>query len=40
MRWQGMTAHLIAQVGFAHGAAEVITFDAQFGKGSRIRRLK
>jgi predicted nucleic-acid-binding protein len=36
----GFTDHLIAQVGFAHGATTVVTFDEKFGKAARVRRLK
>lgn len=36
----GFVDHLIAQVGFATGAREIITFDNQFGKAARVRRLK
>jgi len=36
----GFADHLIAQVGFANGAREVITFDAKFGKAESVRRLK
>ena len=32
--------HLIAQVGFAHGASEVITFDRAFSKTAQVRQLK
>jgi predicted nucleic-acid-binding protein len=35
----GFADHLIAQVGFAHGCREAVTFDALFGKGERVRRL-
>ena len=35
----GFTDHLIAHVGFAHGAGEVITFDIRFGKAGKVRRL-
>lgn len=36
----GFVDHLIAQVGFANGAREIITFDNQFGKAGKVRRLK
>jgi predicted nucleic-acid-binding protein len=36
----GFTDHLIAQVGFANGAAETVTFDENFGKAARVRRLR
>lgn len=36
----GFADHLIAQVGFANGAREVITFDTKFGKAKRVKRLK
>ena len=36
----GFADHLIAQVGFANGAREIITFDQKFGKTERVRRLK
>lgn len=36
----GFADHLIAQVGFANGAREVITFDGKFGKATKVRRLK
>lgn len=36
----GFADHLIAEVGFAFGASEVITFDDQFSKSPRIRRIK
>lgn len=36
----GFADHLIAQVGFANGAREVITFDHPFGKAEKVRRLK
>lgn len=36
----GFADHLVAQVGFAHGAREVVTFDAKFAKAARIRQLK
>jgi predicted nucleic-acid-binding protein len=32
--------HLIAQVGFANGATETLTFDESFGKAARVRRLR
>jgi predicted nucleic-acid-binding protein len=36
----GFADHLIAQVGFANGASQVITFDERFSKTSRVRLLK
>jgi predicted nucleic-acid-binding protein len=36
----GFADHLIAQVGFANGAREAITFDTKFGKAKRVKRLK
>jgi predicted nucleic-acid-binding protein len=36
----GLADHLIAQVGFANGAREVITFDDQFSSCPRVRRVK
>jgi predicted nucleic-acid-binding protein len=36
----GFADHLIAEVGFANGAAEVITFDDKFAGSPRIRRVK
>jgi len=36
----GFADHLIAQVSFANGAHEVITFEAKFGKTQRVRHLK
>lgn len=36
----GFADHLIAQIGFAYGASEVITFDGKFGKAEHVRRLK
>jgi predicted nucleic-acid-binding protein len=35
----GFADHLIAQVGFAHGCREAVTFDVLFGKGEKVRRL-
>jgi predicted nucleic-acid-binding protein len=35
----GFADHLIAQVGFASGCREAITFDASFGKAKKVRRL-
>ena len=32
--------HLIAQVGFANGATQVITFDEKFARTARVRLLK
>ncbi len=36
----GFADQLIAQVGFASGAMEVITFDDKFAKATKVRRLK
>ena len=36
----GFADHLIAQVGFAHGAREVLTFDDKFSKSIKVRRVK
>jgi predicted nucleic-acid-binding protein len=36
----GFADHLIAQVGFANGASEIITFDEKFAKAPKVRRLK
>ena len=36
----GFTDHLIAQVGFANGATESVTFDESFGKAARVRLLR
>jgi predicted nucleic-acid-binding protein len=36
----GFADQLIAQIGFAYGAEEVITFDIKFSKAERVRRLK
>jgi predicted nucleic-acid-binding protein len=36
----GFADHLIAEVGFANGAREVITFDDKFSKSRKVRRLK
>jgi len=36
----GFPDQLITQVGFAHGAAEIITFDAKFARARQVRRLK
>jgi predicted nucleic-acid-binding protein len=36
----GFADHLIALVGFANGARQVITFDQKFAKTSKIRLLK
>ena len=35
----GFADHLIAQVGFANGCREAITFDAPFAKTDKVRRL-
>jgi len=36
----GFADHLIAEVGFANGATEVITFDDKFSKSPKVRRVK
>jgi predicted nucleic-acid-binding protein len=36
----GFTDHLIAQVGFANGATETVTFDENLGKAARVRLLR
>ena len=36
----GFADQLIAQVGFDHGAQEIITFDDKFAKAPKVRRLK
>lgn len=36
----GFADQLIAQVGFANGASEIITFDDKFAKAAKVRRLK
>ncbi|MGC9198458.1 MAG: PIN domain-containing protein [Acidobacteriaceae bacterium] len=36
----GFADHLIAQVGFAHGAKEGMTFDDAFSRSPKIRRVK
>jgi predicted nucleic-acid-binding protein len=36
----GFADHLIAQVGFANGCREAVTFDALFGKAEKVRRLQ
>ena len=36
----GVADHLIAQIGFANGAAEIITFDKSFSRTPHVRRLK
>ena len=36
----GFADHLIAEVGFANGASEVITFDDRFARSARSRRIK
>lgn len=36
----GFADHLVAQVGFANGAKEILTFDDKFGKAAHVRRLK
>lgn len=35
----GIADHLIAQIGFANGAEEIITFDKAFSKAPNVRRL-
>jgi predicted nucleic-acid-binding protein len=35
----GFADHLIAQVGFANGCREALTFDGLFGREKRVRRL-
>jgi predicted nucleic-acid-binding protein len=35
----GFADHLIAQVGFANGCREAVTYDRLFGRGERVRRL-
>jgi hypothetical protein len=35
-----MAAHLVAQVGFANSAKEVITFDDKFSSPDKVRRVK
>jgi predicted nucleic-acid-binding protein len=39
-RHGGFADHLIAQVSFANGAKEVLTFDEKFAKTAKVRRLK
>ncbi|HEV2135772.1 MAG TPA: type II toxin-antitoxin system VapC family toxin [Terracidiphilus sp.] len=36
----GFADHLIAEVGFANGAKQVLTFDDKFSKSPRIRRVR
>jgi predicted nucleic-acid-binding protein len=36
----GFPDHLIAQVGLANGAREIITFDQKFSRAEGVRRLK
>ena len=36
----GFADHLIAEISFEFGASEIITFDKDFGRKPRIRRLK
>jgi predicted nucleic-acid-binding protein len=36
----GFADYLIAEVGFANGAREVITFDDKFSKSPKVRRVK
>jgi predicted nucleic-acid-binding protein len=35
----GFADQLIAQVGFANGCSEALTFDGLFGRGEKVRRL-
>jgi len=35
----GFADHLVAHVGFANGAREIVTFDDKFAKASRVLRL-
>jgi predicted nucleic-acid-binding protein len=36
----GFADHLIAEIAFELGAREIITFDKDFGRKQRVRRLK
>ena len=36
----GLADHLIAQVGFANGANQIITFDEKFARTAKVRLLK
>lgn len=36
----GFADQLIAQVGFANGAREIVTFDDKFAKSAKVKRLK
>jgi predicted nucleic-acid-binding protein len=36
----GFADHLIAEIAFEFGAREIITFDKDFGRKQRVRRLK
>jgi predicted nucleic-acid-binding protein len=36
----GFADQLIAQVGFANGAGEIVTFDNDFSRAPKVRRLK
>ena len=36
----GLADHLIAEISFASGADEVMTFDKAFGRVSGVRRIK
>lgn len=36
----GFADHLIAQVGFANGCREAVTFDALFAKAAKVRKLQ
>ena len=36
----GFADHLSAEVGFANGAREVLTFDDKFSKSTKVRRVK
>lgn len=36
----GLADHLVAQVGFANGAREIVTFDDKFSRTTKVRRIK
>ena len=36
----GFADHLVAEIGFANGAREGLTFDERFAKSPKVRRLK
>ena len=36
----GFADHLVAQVGFANGAGEIVTFDERFARAPRGRRIR